>query len=385
METNLLTPAEMKQMQANFTIKVHTFKGLNQQQRKDKFEQVENAWNQFTEVCQGEVEPSHIASFAEALQGQGHGELHCDYMIVISCKKYVLGYALAAEESILYDAPTLNLLRQPPYNNIFDTDKTFHIKLLCSRPNSGIGTQLVRVCGNLAIRLKCASIRLEAVPTAHGFYKSVGLVPFLDAKFACSPARTNSDANKFEDAIVAMARSFETSEGGADAFSPARLQGKYNSYMNKASEARRAVLSGVIKSRIVEPTRVHKWATQKTKLDRELKHIVETVFTTDSVHSETIPMSKCLLQKANSGHDSDSDSTIPERNNGSDSDSTIPQMTEAPSGSESCLSGDTSDTQIDPGCAVQANSAQGSGASDQSDQSDLLDSDDDMSDDDGPF
>lgn len=338
----LLTPQELQEMQANVTIKVHTFKGMSQEQRVAKFAQVKPMWDQFTEVCQGEVDSSHIARFSAAVQGTGSAELSCDHIVIISCKKYVLGYALVAEETIVYDDPTRNLLTQSPYSGTFDTDKTFHIKLLCSRPNSGIGTQLVRVCENLAIQFRCASVRLEAVPTAHGFYKSVGLVPFLEAKFVCSPEYIHNDARKFEDAIVAMAQSFESSEGGAGAgqlLSPAKLQGKYNSYMNKASEARRAVLSGVLKSRIVAPIRVHQWATQKTKLDRELKHIVDTVFTTNNVHSETILMTKCLLKKSagdesgGSGHDSDSDS---------------------------CHSGETV---IDPNCAVQANSAQGSGSS----------------------
>lgn len=360
---SLLTPQEMQEMQTNVTIKVHAFKGMSQEQRTVKFAQVKPAWDQFTEVCQGEVDSSHIESFSEAVQGRGGAEMSCDHVVIISCNKYVLGYALAAEETIVYDDPTRNLLAQPPHSETFDTDKTFHIKLLCSRPNSGIGTQLVRVCENLAIRFRCASVRLEAVPTAHGFYKSVGLIPFQQASFACSPEYTHNDAGKFEDAIVAMAHSFESSEGGADPLlSPARLQGKYNSYMNKASEARRAVLSGVLKSRLVEPMRVHQWATQKTKLDRELKHIVDTVFTTNNVHSETIPMTKCLLQKSTSQSHAESDS-------------------------DSCHSGKTV---IDPGCDVQANSTQGSGSSDSDSPEylktvhDLLSSDDAKSDEHDP-
>ena len=315
---SLLTPQEMQQMQANVTINVHTFKGMSQEQRTAKFAQVKHMWDQFTAVCQGEVDSSHIASFSEAVQRPDHAELSCDYVVIISCKNYVLGYALAAEETIVYDEPTRNLLENPPYSETFDTDKTFHIKLLCSRPNSGIGTQLVRVCENLAIRFRCASVRLEAVPTAHGFYKSVGLIPFQQTEFACSPAYTHNDAEKFEDAIVAMAQSFKSSEGGAGKgkgpiLSSSTLQRRYDLYMSRASEARRAVLSGVLKSRIVEPIRVHQWATQKTKLDRELRHIVDTVFTTNNVHSETIPMTKCLLQKSTSGsggsgHDTESDS-----------------------------------------------------------------------------
>lgn len=333
----LLTPEDKHEMRNNFTIKVHIFKGMNQAQRIQQFAQVKSAWDQFTEVCHQEIEPTHIAKFAKAMQGQGHDELRCDYMIVISSKKYVLGYALAAEEKIRYDDPTLNILSQPAHSHAFDSDKTLHIKLLCARDGSGMGKQLIRVCENLAIHTRCASVHLEAVPTAYGFYKSIGLSPFRDVKVACSPGYINSDAETFERAILAMARSFEGTEGTADTLSSARLRQRYKAYMNRASEPRRAVLSGVLVSRIVEPSRVHKWTTQKSKLDKELNHIVDTVFTKNNVHSETIPMTKCLIKT-----------------------STEPQ--EEKSDSDSIHSGDT--IIDDPGCAIQANSAQGSESSD---------------------
>lgn len=317
----LLTPTEMVKMREIITIEVHSFRGMDKAQRKEKFAEVKKAWDQFQDVCQAEVDPGHIADFATAIQGDGPEELSCDYMVVLSSNKYVLGYALTAKETIEYDAPTLDRLTKAPHSYKFDKDKTLNIKLLCARKRSGIGTQLVRVCENLAIHLRCASIHLTAVPTAYGFYKSIGLSPFKQANVACNPVldeeAEKTDANKFETAILSMAEVFESSEGMADQFPIERQKGKYKKYMAGTSEARRAVLSGVLVSQVAEPERVYKWACQPTKLTQQLNIIVQNVFTHNTVHSDTIPMTKCLLHKyssgggggSNGGHDSDHDTS----------------------------------------------------------------------------
>lgn len=301
----LLTPGEMVETREIITIDVHTFRGMDIPQRKQKFAELKKAWDQFQDVCQGEVDPGHIAKFATAIQGDEPHELSCDHVVVISSNNYVLGYAMTAKETIEYDSPTQALLAQTPHRHKFDKDKTLNTKLLCARKRSGIGTQLVRVCENLAIHLRCASIHLTAVPTAYGFYKSMGLSPFKQTNVACNPVldeeAEKTDANKFETAILSMANFFESSEGMADTFPIERQMRKYKKYMADTSEARRAVLQGVLVSRVVAVERMYKWVCQPTKLTQQLNIIVKNVFTHNTVHSNTIPMTKCLLHKYSHG------------------------------------------------------------------------------------
>lgn len=148
-------------------------------------------------------------------------------------------------------------------------------------------------------------MHLTAVSTAYGFYKSRGLAPFKNAKVACNPVLDKEaepkDDNKFEDAIRAMANFFQSREAKADRFAVARHEGRYNSYLRNTTAPRRAVLVGVLVSRVFQPETVYKWAYDQTQLDGQLKHIVDTVFTHNTVHSDTIPMTKCLRHKCSSG------------------------------------------------------------------------------------
>ena len=172
----LLTPTELEEVRESFTIQAHSFKDKEPAQRKTWMaDKVGKTWHQFEHVCGKDVSPRNVNHYK-------NGE-HFDYMIMISSKKYVLGFALLSEETILYDDPTLARILENKAT--FDTDKTLNIKLLCARKGSGIGTRIVRVCENLGIRLKCASLHLDAVPTAYGFYKSVGFVPFNETELAC--------------------------------------------------------------------------------------------------------------------------------------------------------------------------------------------------------
>lgn len=302
----LLTPTERIEMREMITIELHTFSDMDRAQRTEKFKELKRAWGQFKDVCQGEVDDNHIANFATAIQGDGSSELSCDYVVVMYCNNYVLGYVMVAKVNIDYDAPTLDRLKQPLHKHRFDKDKALNIKLLCSRKSSGIGTQLVHVCENLAIHLRCASMYLAAVPTAYGFYKSRGFAPFKNAKVACNPildeAAENKDANKFEDAIRAMAKKFQArTSARADKSTADRSEQKFKSYLQKTSEARRAVLEGVVKSRLLPLTTVYRWVNDQPELDRQLKYIADTVFTDNNVFSDTIPMTKCLLHKYSTG------------------------------------------------------------------------------------
>ena len=298
---SLLTPGEITNMRKTVTVEVHVFKGLNNQQRSEKFAEVKTAWEQFKDVCQTKVASSHIDDIRTATEGEAPHNLSCDYMIVISCGRYVLGFAMTAEETTEYDDATRTLLALDHNKRNFETNKTLHIKLLCARKSSGVGGQLLRVCENLAISKRCASVHLDAVTTAYGFYKNQGFAPFHRVTFACSPGLENKDAEKFEEAIKAMERSFESSAKRVKMPSEARLRGKYNAYMNKTSNAKRAVLSGVLLSRLVPQETVYSWALQETKLGKELKKIVDTVFTTNNVYSQEIPMTKCVLDKSVGG------------------------------------------------------------------------------------
>lgn len=281
----LLSPAEMQDMRANVHIKVHDFKGLTEDQRLAKFNHLKEAWNQFQDICQGEVDAAHILKFAAAIKGRPESEdMRTDYAVVISVSRYVLGYALVSEDAVEYVGVADN-----------NSTKALGIKLLCARKASGVGTQLVRACENLARHLGCASIYLEAVPTAYGFYKKMGLDPFRQAKDACSPGYTDADALRFEAAMRAMAQSFRPASDGSG-FTNAKAS--YDRFMSrkKTTEAQRAVLSGILASRIVPRPQVLSWTAgvHRAWLIAELDKIVNAFFVNTN---NTVPMSKCLLTR----------------------------------------------------------------------------------------
>ncbi len=281
----LLSESEVQDMRANVHIRVHDFKGLAEDQRLAKFSDVKEAWSQFADICQGEVDAAHISKFAAAIKGRPESEdMHTDYVVVISVSRHVLGYALVSEDAVEHVGVDRN-----NYNH----NKALGIKLLCARKASGIGTQLVRVCENLARHLKCASIHLEAVPTAYGFYKKMGLDPFRRAKDACSPGYTDADAQKFEVAIRAMAQSFRPASDGRVSINP---EASYDRFMGgkKTTEAQRAVLSGILSSKIVPRADVWNWTAgvHRIWLIAELNKIAHAFFVNTK---NTVPMSKCLL------------------------------------------------------------------------------------------
>ncbi len=302
----LLMPSEIEDMRNNVVTKVYDFKAMDTQQRADLLDgRLRGIWCQFAGVCNEKVDSTHIADFEQAMRGVGgHGDdMRCDHVVVIFCRKFVLGFAMVAEETVEYDAITRKYLRsKPKYRHLLNTNKTLKIKLLCAREGSGVGRQLVRVCENIAMYHGCASLCLDAVPTAYGFYKSVGFFPFRNAGEACSFDGYDADATRFERAIrsitIAMRGSVEKSKNA----NKSTLTRAYNTYMRYCTREQEVALSGILASRHVTLDQVRKWCTDKTKLNAQLQEVIFKVFTYSSANNhlqftDTIPMTTCLLPK----------------------------------------------------------------------------------------
>ena len=200
----LMTKTQMEEMQESVTIKVYKFKGLSKNQRTEMFTkpEMDSLWKQLKDICRNMVGKTYILGVLNNAKSGATGMYTFDYAIILSTKKYVLAYAMVTVENIKYDDVTVKRLIQMP--DKFDVNTTLNIKLLCSREGSGMGSHIVRVCENLGIRLKCASLHLDAVPTAYGFYKSVGFVPFNETKLACIKKYQPDEVDKFTDAILKL-------------------------------------------------------------------------------------------------------------------------------------------------------------------------------------
>lgn len=338
-QEQFLSDPQLRDVRATFTVDVHVFRGLSNTARLTKYRKVEEQLNQFNDVCRGEVDAPHIKHYQRVISGEEGGENRVDYVIVVSARKYMLGFALASEETVEYDGPTRSLLAEPSNRNEFDTDKALKLHLICARARSGIGEQLVRISEIIARRRRCASIYLDSVPNAYGFYKKMNLMPFRGVEMACSSGYDDTDAEKFERAIHTMAASLGTEEIEPSLFK--KLEKKYKTFVKgrDSTPEEATVLDGVLYSQLIPKINVYSWVDTKPKRDKlkiELGKIAISVFRINNDKIETIPMSKCLLTTKRKADQMSSDD--------SDSDN-------------SCHSGDT---QIDPGCVVQANSARGS-------------------------
>ena len=337
-QEQFLSDAQLRDVRATFTVDVHVFRGLSDTDRLAKYNKIKGQLDQFQDVCRGEVDAPHTKYYQRVISGdQEGGEHRVDYVVVVSSRKYMLGFALASEETVVYDGPTQSLLAELPHRNEFDSDKALRLHLICARARSGVGVQLVRISEIIAKRRRCPSIYLESVPNAYGFYKKMKLVPFRGVEIACSSAYDDTDAEKFERAIHAMATSLGKEEIEASHFK--RLEKKYKTFVkgNGSTPEEATVLDGVLYSQLVPKINVYSWVDTKPSRDKlkvELGKIATSVFRINNDKIETIPMSKCLLTTKRKADQLSSDDS------------------------------DSADTQIDPGCVVQANSAHGSSGSD---------------------
>lgn len=295
----LLSGTQLEQLQRCFTVKMYTFKGLSRQERLQLFEanhqKLIKESKQFADVCQSLVQDSFVNHLITEVKA-GNGD---DYIVVISSSNFVLGYAILRQETITYDSVTTNFLRQPPHNLKFDDDKTINIKLLCSRAGSGMGKQVLRVVENLAIRLRCASLHLDAVSTAYNFYKHVGFSPYVVAPSACSTTVLTTDEDRFSTAIHGLARKMQNI---TDDRPDHRIQEGYDRFLRANDAKLQAVIRGVVHSRLYPEMVAKSWFCHKNfssagfNMVNLLKEIVRSAFTENGKFSD-ISMTKCLMDK----------------------------------------------------------------------------------------
>lgn len=288
----ILTPEEIQNMRQEVKIKVYHLAVMNQNQKTETINKVHGEWDQFNGICGKIISTAHIRSFRESIQGRGH-QVCPDIMIIISSYKYVLGFALANFEKVVYDSDTRKLLGGARYSNKLNTDKTLNIKLLCSRASSGVGSQLVHACENVAIHNRCASVHLDAVTTAYGFYKRLGFEAFNTVKYACS-TDVNMLADLFESEIENMDSSFEDIYNIQDVH-----ERELKKFLRGATSQREAVLEGIVRSQKVDRKKICKWTRYKTRLNAWLDSIINTVFRDQAEVS--FPMTKCLMSKSGNG------------------------------------------------------------------------------------
>ena len=304
---DLLSGTQMRELRGKFNVKRYKFEGLSQHQRQQMFEnndkKLEGEWDQFVDVCHGLVEQSYIKEFQKAIKGNGSSKQMFDYLIVISSGKFVLSYAMVVRQTIEYDSQTKNLLRQSPHNQKFDDNKTLNIKLLCSRDGSGMGKQVLLVCENLAIELRCASLHLDAVTTAYNFYKHVGFSPYSAKENACSTPILHTDEDKFTAAIHRLALKMVHIHDGRNS---QKIHDGYVRFRDGTKDIKlRIVMEGVVYSRLYPEFVAKSWfcsvnhgtktRQKRTYLENLLKEIVNNAFMENNQYSESIPMTKCLI------------------------------------------------------------------------------------------
>ena len=283
----------------NLSVSVHTFSGLNGAQRSALFAKIKPAWDQFEEVCGTVVEASRIDIHKDAIKTVQDTEDNADYVVIISLHDYVLGYLLAKEQTFSLSEEMPPAITQDVKNmhanHVFDHNKSMRINLMCAREQSGVGHQLIEVCKGLGRTHRCASLHLQAIPSALGFYRSMGFVPYQEKEVACWEQYSDPFSNKFEYAI----RKLEAAIGASfPNLSQAEIDQHYDEFRKNIDASNRIVLAGIEKSRIVHLSTIKKWVTI-ANFKTLLQMVTIDVFSL--LHPDTIPMSHCLLDSYNSG------------------------------------------------------------------------------------
>lgn len=253
----------------DFTVDQYVFKNKTSAERNSLITTIDRKWCQFQAVCDSLLTADDIRNFQSSM----------DFAVIISVRKYVLGYALATEVSL--NATTKSLL----------------INSLCARSLS-IKTQLINICHNIADAYSCESLHLHALLPDVNFYKAEGFKR-SEVQFACDETHNNdADAEKFKRAIKELQQQMENTgviskidKKLAKVETPQKLErvknDLYKLFYSEQTLTNRIVLRGIIESGIVDKNEVMTWTTKKlckTKLGK-----IARTFTS------TVPMTKCLV------------------------------------------------------------------------------------------
>ena len=252
------------------SVSEYIFKNKTIAAKEDLIKKIETEWCQFEAVCDSLLTADEIRGFQNSMH----------YVIVISLRKHVLGYAIATELS-------LN-----------DNTKSMLINSLCAR-SLPIKKQLIDICDKGARKHNCRSLHLEALLSDESVYKQLGFKR-SEVQFACDETHNNeADANKFKVEIEKLKQAMGErgllkdverkleKAGGQGTTKLARSRKElYKSFYSKQTLEAQIVLRGIIESGKVELSEVMAWTTKKdfkrmlTNVARQFKH--------------KVPMAKCL-------------------------------------------------------------------------------------------
>lgn len=284
----------------NLAVSVHTFKGLNEAARSALLEEIKPFWDQFEEVCGTVVEACCIDIYKDAMKTAQDVEDdadNADHVVIVSLHDYVLGYLLAKEQTLSLSEDMTQDVKHMKAKYDFHHNKSMRINLMCAREQSGVGQQLIEVCKGLGRTKQCASLHLQAIPSALGFYKSVGFVPYQEKEVACWE-RSDPISDKFHFAIMKMVKNIGQSFPEADAMNQAEIDLRYDQFKNEIDASNRIMLSGIENSRLVSLSTMKKWVTN-ANFKRMLQMVAMDVFSL--LHPDTIPASLCLIDSYKSG------------------------------------------------------------------------------------
>lgn len=256
------------------------FKNKTSVEKQSLIADIDAKWCQFQAVCDSLLTADEIRSFQNSM----------DYVVVISLRKYVLGYALATEVRL---------------NNY---TKSLFINSLCAR-SLPIKTQLINICAKNARENTCQSLHLNALLSDERVYKGEGFKR-SEVQFACDQTHNNeADAVKFKREIENVQREMEikvvlkdiekkftrvAKVAPENTTKLERLKKElYKSFYSDQPLSIQIVLRGIIESGIVELGEVMVWTTKKD-FKRKLAKIARQF-------TPKVPMTKCLIDLGGAG------------------------------------------------------------------------------------
>ena len=259
-----------------YTVDDYVFKNKTIAEKNSLFTEIDRKWFQFSAVCDSLLTADEIRNFQSVI----------DFAVVISLKKYVLGYALGTEVQL--NATTKSLL----------------INSLCAR-SSLVKKKLINICHDIGEKNLCESLHLHALLPDVDFYKTEGFKMSEEVQFACIETHNNNDdAAKFKTMIqelqvqmaeIPLLATVSKKMGKIKTAKQAeRLKDNlYKAFYSKQKLTKKIVLRGIIESGIVNKEEVMTWTT-KAYFTNKLGKIA-TEFTSK------VLLTKCLLDIGGGG------------------------------------------------------------------------------------